>query len=364
MSNSATRQALSLPPLPVDAAFIAKVASFQESGDGGPAALQGLAISPGSATVVPGVFGGTINSVVFDLDAGFQVLSITGTNSLPQLLAELAGSGLVPFPGLPGRCSAWTAIDASFVIASGFQLLSPNKPTVFMGHSLGGAVAAVVALYAANRGYPVQSVITIGSPKPGDVVLASALSTLPYYRLETAGDLVPSIPQPLPMPLPGNILQFIPADWALYAHGGTVSTLYPDGTWQTAHHEMTALEVVATLLAQAQTQHYAATYFAYAKAGFAEWFNLVPFAWGYEKPWRLLDQDEQPHVGNAVDIGSIPVPGNFTNTFAFKVRQADGSVVTWSTLDDPPPPNWVPSLAPIPKGNEGCDCWGRPPGSA
>lgn len=356
MTTPMQRTALTLPPFPVDAVFLANVATLQESGNGGAAALQGMALSPGKAIILPGVVGGTISAIVFTFDAGFQVVSITGTNSLFQLLGQMAASFLVPFANLPGRTSAWFALDTSLVIAAALPLLSPSIPTGFIGHSLGGAVAALSALYAASLGYNVQSVLTIGSPKVGDAQLASALSTLPYYRLEVQGDIVPSIPQALPMPLPGNILQVIPGDWALYRHGGTVSTLVADGTWQAGHYEIPPLELIATLLANAVDLHYAATYYAYGKAGFASNFNLAPFANGYEKPWLLIGLDEQPHLSGSTPIGSIPVPPYFTNQWVMKTRLSDGSILTTATLDDPPPPNWIPSLDPARSGEGGCIC--------
>lgn len=350
------RTALTVPPQQVDVCFMASIAEQQEGGAGVAAALQAMAISPGRAVPVPGLLGGSVAAVVCDLDIGFQILSITGTNSPFQLMAELAISFLVPFDGLPGRTSAYFAYDAARIIANALPLLNPAKPTAFIGHSLGGAVAAVVGLFAQSQGFALQSILSIGGPKPGDAALASALSALPYARVVVPGDIVPSIPQAIPAALLLGILSVSAGDWGLYEHGGQAFTLDSTGNLTAGETEMTPAQIILAIAADTLYLHYASTYYQYAKVGFASLFNLAAFAGGYEKPWRLLGLQEQPHAANAVQSGTIPVPGNFTNQFLVQIQAADGSLQTVGTADDPPPPNWVPPLQPVPSTSNGCAC--------
>ena len=61
------------------------------------------------------------------------------------------------------------------------------------GHSLGGAMASLVAQRLAIDGYPVRAVYTYGSPRAGDRKFRDAYR-LPNYRFVNDNDLVPHLP--------------------------------------------------------------------------------------------------------------------------------------------------------------------------
>ena len=71
------------------------------------------------------------------------------------------------------------------------------KPIYVTGHSLGGAVASVIAYFLRREGYQVAAVYTFASPRVGNAkwrkVYTKALGDV-SYRVIAAGDLVPLLP--------------------------------------------------------------------------------------------------------------------------------------------------------------------------
>jgi hypothetical protein len=62
------------------------------------------------------------------------------------------------------------------------------------GHSLGGAVALILAMYLDSDGYRVDKVVTFGQPKVTNILGAKKFSDLDVWRVVTARDLVPVVP--------------------------------------------------------------------------------------------------------------------------------------------------------------------------
>lgn len=60
------------------------------------------------------------------------------------------------------------------------------------GHSLGGALACLYALYGAVR---VQQVVTFGQPRVGNKIVSKKLTELPYTRYVNHADIVPRVPR-------------------------------------------------------------------------------------------------------------------------------------------------------------------------
>ena len=71
------------------------------------------------------------------------------------------------------------------------------KPLYLTGHSLGGALASLAALFLHREGLPVAAVYTFGSPRVGNrewrAIYSEALGGV-SYRVIAAGDLVPLLP--------------------------------------------------------------------------------------------------------------------------------------------------------------------------
>ena len=72
--------------------------------------------------------------------------------------------------------------------------LKPGYKIYLTGHSLGGAVAAVLAIYLIEDGEPVERVGTFGQPRftTGDGV--KRLGFLPLTRIVDENDIVPLVP--------------------------------------------------------------------------------------------------------------------------------------------------------------------------
>ena len=62
------------------------------------------------------------------------------------------------------------------------------------GHSLGGAVAVILAMYLDKDGYTVGDVVTFGQPKVTNQTGAKRFEHLDVLRVNTADDMVPLVP--------------------------------------------------------------------------------------------------------------------------------------------------------------------------
>jgi len=124
------------------------------------------------------------------------IVAISGTTNLLQWLGQVL-SGLVrPFNnGQFTTYSFWQAA-ANYVFARlSLTATDPDGQIVFVGHSYGGAVANLCGLVCKNaRKERRVSVLTFGSPKPGDDRLNLALRSLQHIHLVADGDIVPYTP--------------------------------------------------------------------------------------------------------------------------------------------------------------------------
>jgi hypothetical protein len=66
--------------------------------------------------------------------------------------------------------------------------------TYLVGHSLGGAVAAILGMYFTKDGIPIGRVVTFGQPKFANVAGAGAYSSLPLIRVIYQNDVVSLLP--------------------------------------------------------------------------------------------------------------------------------------------------------------------------
>ena len=79
--------------------------------------------------------------------------------------------------------------------------LDKTRKITLVGHSLGGALAVVVAMYLQQDGYLVDAVVTFGQPKVTNLMGARKFSNLPVTRVVTDDDIVPLVPPIDPMDL-------------------------------------------------------------------------------------------------------------------------------------------------------------------
>ncbi|RWN66245.1 MAG: lipase family protein [Mesorhizobium sp.] len=72
--------------------------------------------------------------------------------------------------------------------------LKQNYKTFVTGHSLGGAIAAILAIYLARDGYDVVRVVTFGQPKFTTAAGVERIGSLSITRVVDENDMVPMLP--------------------------------------------------------------------------------------------------------------------------------------------------------------------------
>ena len=77
--------------------------------------------------------------------------------------------------------------DAQPYLKNGYQ-------TYLVGHSLGGAVAAILGIYMIEDGYKVDKIYTYGQPRFTTATGVAQLGFLPLMRVVDENDLVPLLP--------------------------------------------------------------------------------------------------------------------------------------------------------------------------
>ena len=144
---------------------------------------------------------------------GGVAIAIRGTEGTLEWIHD-ADFLLVPCPFLTGAGHTEDGFTAMYEsLQTG---VAPNSPTVVnafaklpfprpvssvtvCGHSLGGALATLLALdVAANTVYKNPSVYTFGSPRTGDSLFASTYDQVVKnsYRVANRLDIVPTLPPP------------------------------------------------------------------------------------------------------------------------------------------------------------------------
>ena len=72
--------------------------------------------------------------------------------------------------------------------------LKPGYRTYLTGHSLGGAIAALLAIYIIEDGHSVERVVTFGQPRFTTAAGVERLGSLPITRVVDENDMVPMLP--------------------------------------------------------------------------------------------------------------------------------------------------------------------------
>jgi hypothetical protein len=146
--------------------------------------------------------------------AGDVVIAIRGTEGILEWVHD-AEFDLVPCPFLAG--AGYTEDGFTAMYESLMTGTEPDSPTVvnalaklafprsvssvtICGHSLGGALATLLALdVAANTVFTPPAVYTYGSPRTGDSLFASTYDQVVSnsYRIANRLDIVPALPPPI-----------------------------------------------------------------------------------------------------------------------------------------------------------------------
>lgn len=97
----------------------------------------------------------------------------------------------------PGRLHRGFKAAASSVYSDIVVKLPPGARVILSGHSLGGAVATIIAYWLGGCGYEIEAVFTFGSPRVANGPWQRAYNRQlgsRTFRIVNAGDPVPHVP--------------------------------------------------------------------------------------------------------------------------------------------------------------------------
>jgi len=127
-----------------------------------------------------------------------QTIAIRGTSNVENVILDL-NLALQPDPKLNILLHQGFAAAARAVFEDVKPFLVANKTVQTTGHSLGGAVAVILAMYLTQDAYPLERVISFGQPKVTNVAGANKFDSLPLIRVVTPLDIVPLVPPLSPL---------------------------------------------------------------------------------------------------------------------------------------------------------------------
>jgi len=223
----------------------------------------------------------TVPGCVIAHDASQALVCIAGTSNFQQAAAQIAyGFSGIQDMGVYSTNFAWfvaaTAI-ASRISSAG---VNPGLPITLVGHSYGGAIAAVLATVFRNvSSTRTIRLITYGMPRPGDERMREILSSVPSTHLANFNDPIASIPSvgielvPFVAITPPSLF----ALWSSVTKPGGQIIVHPDGGFEETERQTLLfaffLEVMTLLIAQASlpafTNHTIAEYVRRLELGVA-----------------------------------------------------------------------------------------------
>lgn len=130
--------------------------------------------------------------------ANTQTIAIRGTANVENVMLDL-DIQLQPDSQLNIPLHRGFSAGAKAVFQDVKPYLLTNTPIKLTGHSLGGSIAVVLAMYLQLEGYQVPQVITFGQPKVTNAAGAKQFSELPLIRVVTPLVIVPLVPPLSPM---------------------------------------------------------------------------------------------------------------------------------------------------------------------
>jgi hypothetical protein len=122
-----------------------------------------------------------------------QVVSVRGTSNVENAMVDIA-LRLLADDKTGSRLHQGFAYAARQIYARLQPRLNPDYPIRTTGHSLGGAVALILAMYLDVDGFNVDRVVTFGQPKVTNLTGAARMQHLDITRVVTPDDLVPLVP--------------------------------------------------------------------------------------------------------------------------------------------------------------------------
>ena len=122
-----------------------------------------------------------------------HLISVRGTSNVENAMVDIALK-LMNDKKTGARLHQGFSYAAKQVYAQIRPLLKQDYKLQFTGHSLGGAVALILAMYLDADGLEIDQVITFGQPKVTNPAGANSIAHLNIVRVVTPTDLVPLLP--------------------------------------------------------------------------------------------------------------------------------------------------------------------------
>ena len=122
-----------------------------------------------------------------------QVISVRGTSNVENAMVDISLKLLVD-PNTGIALHQGFAYAARQVYTELKPLLKADYQIELTGHSLGGAVAVILAMYLDSDHFNIEQVVTFGQPKVTNVSGAEKLKHIDLIRVVTPDDLVPLTP--------------------------------------------------------------------------------------------------------------------------------------------------------------------------
>lgn len=171
--------------------------------------------------------------VVVDSSGDLQWVTVRGTANIANAYAdlkfaekfdhELRMNVHAGFDRAARECLPWL-----------LERIDPERPVRLIGHSLGGAMAALLHAILESRGFVVLPAVTFGQPKITDAEGAAALAHLELLRIIHDDDPVPLVP-----PVVVGVSKV-----GIYHHFGPEVILEPNGRfYYLSQHEVDRMDV-------------------------------------------------------------------------------------------------------------------------
>jgi len=122
-----------------------------------------------------------------------QVIAVRGTSNSENAMLDVAFK-LMPDDKTGIRLHQGFAYAAAQIYGELRPLLKKDYRIRSTGHSLGGAVAQILAMYLDTDGFLVDRIVTFGQPKVTNIPGANRFQHLELLRVVTPTDVVPLVP--------------------------------------------------------------------------------------------------------------------------------------------------------------------------